>query len=163
MDTNRRRPTSVFRCSVFGVPCSMFAGRVRLVCVPPPPPSWVGEVVCVSRWTLTKEREREATAAGENEAEGVWVDNIVRFFAAVLSLSLRSPPVPASRNIIFKENLHSVCIRTMEYTYERFRLLLRQDVSIIFDVGINTNPLWPTVTVSSAVLLFVHRHQRGRR
>ncbi|CAN0177986.1 unnamed protein product [Ectocarpus sp. 13 AM-2016] len=31
-------------------------GRVRLVCAPPPPPSWLGQVVCLTRWTLTTDK-----------------------------------------------------------------------------------------------------------
>lgn len=63
------------RCWMFDIPC-LFAGRVRLVCVPPPPPCWVGEVVCVSNWTLTKEKEGQATeteTAGEKERVRVLV------------------------------------------------------------------------------------------
>ncbi|CAM9210784.1 unnamed protein product [Ectocarpus sp. 12 AP-2014] len=43
-------------------------GSVRLVCAPPPPPSWLGQVVCLTRWTLT--RDKTPTAAARCERDG---------------------------------------------------------------------------------------------
>lgn len=38
--------------------CTPFSGKVRLLCVPVPPMSWLGKMVCLSRWTFTTEKKK---------------------------------------------------------------------------------------------------------
>lgn len=79
---------------------SMFAGRVRLVCVPPPPPCWMGEVVCVSSWTLTKARERDThTPTGEYERQVIGVDSCSGASVSVVPVLLISLPIAELENV----------------------------------------------------------------
>ncbi|CAM9983349.1 unnamed protein product, partial [Scytosiphon promiscuus] len=46
-------------------------GRVRLTCVPPPPPSWLGKVVCLSRWTLARDKRSVGAPRQRNVPGGI--------------------------------------------------------------------------------------------